>query len=118
GLTIGMIGLIMFVLSLQSAMNANFAAAFAGDESRGGFDVRAIVNTNNRSEDFVATLEEGNQAPDVPQPVDVSRIAGVGGVLRADQFEVDIEDPEWVTEDPAERDPEDQFRSYPIMGLD
>jgi putative ABC transport system permease protein len=112
GLTIAMIGLIMFVLSMQAAMNSNFEKAFAGDESRGGWDVRALVNANNVTGDFMGALATSDS------PVDVERIRAVGEVRVAGFNDVDIEDPEWALDPPAERDPEDQFKSFPVLGLD
>jgi ABC-type antimicrobial peptide transport system permease subunit len=112
GLTIGMIGLIMFVLSMQSAMNANFERAFAGDDSRGGFDVRVLVNDNNPIEDLPAALRAGGTE------IDVSRIAAVGEARVAFPWQVDIRNPYWETQDPARRKPEDEFKGFTLIGAD
>ncbi len=109
GLTIAMIGLIMFVLSMQSSMNANFEKAFAGDESRGGFDTRVLVNDNNRIDNLTESLDQAGD-------VDTSRIEAVGEARVAQSWEVDIRNPEWLTEDPADRDPEDEFQGFTIIG--
>ncbi|MCC6382426.1 MAG: ABC transporter permease, partial [Dehalococcoidia bacterium] len=121
GLTIAMIGLIMFILSLQAALNTNFSKAFLGADAQGGFDDRILVNGNNRSPDaaaFVASLQAANQQPDTPEKVDVTAIAKIGEVRSASPLEVDIADPAWAKEDPATRKPEDQYRHYALLGVD
>ncbi len=118
GLTIALIGLIMFVLSMQAAMNSNFEKAFTGDDARGGFDALAQINGNNRTDDLVATLNEANQDPTLPRKVDTAAIAAIGELRVAEVFEVDIEDPEWSAKDPATRDEEDQFKQITVMGAD
>jgi putative ABC transport system permease protein len=118
GLTIAMIGLIMFVLSLQAAVDSNFAAALSGADARGDFDVQVLMNGNNRVDDFPAALEVANRDPDARTPADPASIDAVGEARTAQWFEVDIEDPEWQLEDPAERDPENQFKHFLLMGVD
>jgi ABC-type antimicrobial peptide transport system permease subunit len=116
GLTIGMIGLIMFVLSMQAALNTNFTKAFTSEDSKGGFDVRVTVNSNNRTDDLLASLREANASPDAPRQLDLTRIEAVGELRNAWPFEVDIEDPEWAKKDPATRDPLDQWKHTIVHG--
>ncbi|MEJ5220930.1 MAG: FtsX-like permease family protein, partial [Tepidiforma sp.] len=47
GMTMAMIGLIMFSLVMMSTINTNFASLFLNDEAKGGFDVVGSVNENN-----------------------------------------------------------------------
>ncbi len=103
GMTIAMIGLIMFVLSMQSALNTNFSKAFSGDSARGGFDVRLAVNANNRTDDVLGSLQAGG--------VDTSTITAVGEVRFASPLEAQIEDP-------AAKKAADQFKRYTVMGVD
>jgi len=118
GLTIAMIGLIVFVLAMQSALNANFVRALSGDDARGGFDARVLVNGNNRIDNFRAALEEGNANSGSPTPADPDRVVAAGSVRVAAPFEVDIEDPEWKNKAEADRDPEDQFKAFTLLGVD
>jgi putative ABC transport system permease protein len=111
GMTIAMIGLIMFVLSMQSALNTNFTKAFSGDDARGGFDDRLIVNGNNRADDLVGALKKANEDPGLPEKVDTSLIDAVGEVRIAAPFEVQIEDPRAKNED-------ERYKHFTIMGVD
>ena len=56
GMTMIMIGLIMFSLVMMATLNTNFAALFLNDESRGGFDVLVDSNVNNTIDDLPAAL--------------------------------------------------------------
>jgi ABC-type antimicrobial peptide transport system permease subunit len=118
GLTIAMIGLIVFVLSMQSAMNSNFERAFLGADAKGGFDARVLMNGNNRTEDLIATLNEANARPGNPRPVDTGAITAVGQVRIANPGEVDIEDPDWASSDPAGRKDDERWKHYWVAGVD
>lgn len=121
GLTIAMIGLIMFILSLQAALNTNFSKAFLGADAQGGFDDRVLVNGNNRSPDaaaFIASLQAANARPDTPEQVNTPAIEKIGEVRSASPLEVDIADPAWARENPATRKPEDQYKHYALLGVD
>jgi putative ABC transport system permease protein len=117
GLTIAMIGLIMFVLSMQAALNTNFSKAFFGDDARGGWDDRVLVNGNNRADELVAALKNSPPAQD-QQPIDTSSITKVGELRVAEAFEVDVEDPEWLEADPATRKEKDHFKHVTLLGAD
>ena len=58
GMTIMMIGLITFSLVMFSTVNDNFGNIFLSDDAKGGFDTIVFVNSNNRTDDLVGTLEE------------------------------------------------------------
>lgn len=58
GMTMAMIGLIMFSLVMMSTINTNFAVLFLNDEARGGFDVVGVVNENNPIGDLEGALRE------------------------------------------------------------
>ncbi len=65
GMTVMMIGLIMFSLIMFQTLNSNFSRVFLNDDAKGGWDVQAIVNSNNRiggddgdaGAEFLAALE-------------------------------------------------------------
>ena len=78
GMTIMMIGLITFSLVMFSTVNDNFTNIFLSDDAKGGFDTIVLVNSNNRTDDLVAVLEESgvDTAPIVA--VSEQRIAFAG----------------------------------------
>ena len=78
GMTIMMIGLITFSLVMFSTVNDNFTNIFLSDDAKGGFDTIVFVNSNNRTDDLVAVLEESgvDTAPIVA--VSEQRIAFAG----------------------------------------
>ena len=82
GMTIMMIGLITFSLVMFSTVNDNFDNIFLSDDSKGGFDTLVVVNSNNRTEDLVAELEE--------RGVDTSFIVAVSEQRIAAAFETEI----------------------------
>ena len=56
GMTIAMFSLIVFSIVVMSTLNANFTAAFASDDARGGWDVVATSNRTNPVPDLTGTL--------------------------------------------------------------
>ena len=82
GMTIMMIGLITFSLVMFSTVNDNFANIFLSDDAKGGFDTIVFVNSNNRTDDLLADLEE--------QGVDTSPIVAVSQQRIAAAFETEI----------------------------
>lgn len=105
GLTIAMIGLITFALVLNATLNDNFSAIFLGDDAKGGFDVRVMVNANNPVEDPAAALEQAG--------VDTSPVEAIAENRIAWWFETEIRDPGF---DPG-RD-EKEFKRYTVIGGD
>ncbi len=112
GLTIAMIGLIMFVLSMQSALNTNFSKAFSGTDAKGGYDVRVAVSGNNRIKDLKSAIQQANADTPANLQTDVSKIAAIGELRTATADEVDIKDPN----KPLPSDPADEFKHYPMAG--
>ena len=82
GMTIMMIGLITFSLVMFSTVNDNFANIFLSDDAKGGFDTIVFVNSNNRTDDLLADLEE--------QGVDTSPIVAVSQQRIAAAYETEI----------------------------
>jgi ABC-type lipoprotein release transport system permease subunit len=83
GMTMAMIGLIMFSLVMMSTINSNFAALFLNDEARGGFDIVGAVNEHNPVGDLRATLADAG--------VDTAPIEAVGVARTAGAQEVEVE---------------------------
>jgi putative ABC transport system permease protein len=79
-----MIGLIMFSLIMFQTLNSNFSRVFLNDDAKGGWDVQAIVNSNNRiggdggdaGEEFLSALEEAGGETSGIETVGETRIAG------------------------------------------
>ncbi|MXY37001.1 MAG: ABC transporter permease, partial [Dehalococcoidia bacterium] len=78
GMTIMMIGLITFSLVMFSTVNDNFTNIFLSDDAKGGFDTIVFVNSNNRADDLVATLEENGVDTTPIVAVSEQRIAFAG----------------------------------------
>ncbi|GIW12782.1 MAG: hypothetical protein KatS3mg062_0221 [Tepidiforma sp.] len=108
GMTMAMMGLIVFSLVMMSTINENFSALFLSDEARGGFDVVGLVNENNPIDDLEAALERGG--------VDTSRIEAVGVARVANQEEVEVENRDgYVNTDEGEIAP---FSRIKVFGVD
>ena len=83
GMTMLMIGLIMFALVMMSTINSNFSQLFLNEDSKGGFDIVLAVNPNNPVTDLVGTLNQGG--------VDTSKIDGAAELRVAYPSETEIE---------------------------
>jgi putative ABC transport system permease protein len=57
GMTLAMISLVVFSLTMMSTMNMNYDKLFLNDESRGGWDIQVLENPNNPIPDVRSTLE-------------------------------------------------------------
>ena len=100
GMTLAMISLVIFALTMMSTMNLNFNRLFLTDAARGGWDVIALENLNNPIVDLAAELEESDSsAPDSFRAV--GRVSlGARSAVRQVQ------------------DDQTEFDSYPIFGVD
>ena len=87
GMTIMMIGLITFSLVMFSTVNDNFDNIFLSDDAKGGFDTIVYVNTNNRTDDLEAALEERGVDRSPIVAVSEQRIAWAG------ETEIFVDDP-------------------------
>jgi len=58
GMTVAMISLVVFALTMMSTMNYNFDKLFLADDSRGGWDVIVAENPNNPISDLPAALRD------------------------------------------------------------
>ncbi|MBA4180629.1 MAG: hypothetical protein C0506_08590 [Anaerolinea sp.] len=89
GMTMTMIGLIMFALVMNATINKNFAEVFLNEDTKGGFDVILQVNANNRIEDLRAALASGDSGG-TARP-DLAKIAAAGELRIAYPFEAEVE---------------------------
>ena len=105
GLTIAMIGLIMFSLIVFSTVNSNFARIFLGDDAKGGFDNMVITNSNNKADSLEKELDLAG--------VDTGPLAAIAETRWAGFDEVQIADPDWGGEDS-----DGQYKRYVILGGD
>ena len=56
GMTLAMISLVVFSLTMMSTMNLNYDKLFLNDESRGGWDIEVVENPNNPIPSLAGTL--------------------------------------------------------------
>ena len=98
GMTVAMISLVVFSLTMMSTMNYNFEQLFLADDSRGGWDVIVEENPNNPISDLRASLyAEGADTT-------ANEIRAVGRLSLPAAAEV--------------RELDDAFEDYPILGAD
>jgi ABC-type lipoprotein release transport system permease subunit len=65
GMTLAMISLVVFALTVMSTMNLNFDRLFLADTARGGWDVIVDENPNNPIDDLPTVLRAaGSDAPE------------------------------------------------------
>lgn len=103
GMTMAMISLVIFALTMMSAMNLNFDRMFLADEARGGWDVLVTENPNNPIEDLEAALRSaGSSAPDGFRAVGRISVARSFGTTEVREM------------DGADR----EFEGYPVRGID
>ena len=106
GMTMLMIGLIMFSLVMIATLNTNFAQAFLSNDTKGGFDELLQVNDNNPVGNIKDAI--GNSG------TDTEPIRATAEVRIAYSFEAEVENKDKKTRDgkvPA-------FSRYTIFGAD
>jgi len=72
GMTMAMIGLVIFALTMMSVMNGNFDRVFLTQEARGGWDIRVQENPSNPIGDLSQTLAGSD--------IDTSKFEAVGKI--------------------------------------
>ncbi|HUS81967.1 MAG TPA: FtsX-like permease family protein [Dehalococcoidia bacterium] len=75
GMTMAMIALVIFALTMMSIMNGNFDRVFLAEEARGGWDIRVQENPSNPIGDLRQALAGSD--------VDPSKFEGVGRIAIA-----------------------------------
>jgi len=83
GMTMAMIGLIMFSLVMMATMNKNFSALFLNEETKGGYQAVIDVNPNNQIADLKSAVEAGGGNFD--------SVTAAGEVRVADATEAEVE---------------------------
>ncbi len=106
GMTMIMIGLIMFSLVMMATLNKNFAALFLNDESRGGFDDVVQPNGNNQISDLPAALTAAG--------VSTSDIEAVAEFRIVDPSEAEVENKDKKTKDGAVP----EYKQFRVVGAD
>jgi putative ABC transport system permease protein len=97
GMTLAMISLVVFSLTMMSTMNYNFEQLFLADDSRGGWDVIVEENANNP----ITELRSRLVAEDSPAADDIDSTGRISLPSVSEARELD-----------------DSFENYPIMGAD
>ncbi len=108
GMTMAMIGLIMFALVMNASLNTNFENVFLSDEAKGGFDVRVITTPDNPIPDIGTAVDEAG--------LETDDVRGAGRVLAAMPFEAEVSNIDGrgpVDDDGQPRD----FLRYTFLGL-
>jgi ABC-type antimicrobial peptide transport system permease subunit len=109
GLTIGMIGLIMFVLSMEAALNTNISKTFATKEALGGYNVRVQYSDNNLSSGIEKDLTTANAKLPAAERVDVSKIEAVGETRTVAGDQMTIRNPRATSQ---------EWKHYILTGAD
>ena len=107
GMTMAMIGLIMFALVVNATLNSNFAQMFLNSDTKGGWDERVLVNRNNTVDDLKAAL--------VANGVDPSPITAIGEVRIANPFEAEVQNLDAKKDSDGIVQP---FSHYTVFGAD
>ncbi len=101
GMTLAMISLVVFSLTMMSTMNLNFQKVFLQDSARGGWDVVVRTNSNNPIPDLPAALRSaGSNVEDGFRTV--GRLSAGSGASSTE----------------TRQDPQAYYDDYPILGMD
>ena len=112
GMTMAMIGLIMFSLVMMATINQNFAALFLNDDTKGGYDEVVNVNSNNRIDDLRGAITAAGG--------DVEPIESIGELRVATSVEAEVENKDGFKniEDDDGRKSVGPWSKYQIFGAD
>ena len=116
GMTVMMIGLIMFSLIMFQTLNANFSRVFLSDDAKATWDDRVVVNSNNR----VGGDGPGSNADGLRQALesagaDTSGIETIAEARVSEFFETEVKDADPDTNDDGSVD---DFGSATVIGGD
>ncbi|MEO8538235.1 MAG: FtsX-like permease family protein [bacterium] len=106
GMTMAMIGLIMFSLVMMATLNTNFAAVFLNKDTKAGFDTMVAVNENNRIDDIQQAIAASG--------TDTKPIKATGELRIAYDFEVDVENKDKKKVDGVVN----EYSHYTVYGAD
>ena len=88
GMTLAMISLVIFALTMMSTMNENFSRLFLDDSARGGWDVVVDENPNNPIDDLgAATRDAGSTVSDAFRVTGKVGLAGQADVANAGELD-------------------------------
>ena len=108
GMTLAMIAIVVFALTMMSVMNSNFDRLFLSEKNFGGWDVEVRENASNPLEGGLAgALEQGET------PVDTSEFAATGSIAVAPPFRAELCQPNVSNCDDLE-----EFEVYILKGAD
>lgn len=112
GMTMAMIGLIMFSLVMMATINTNFAALFLNEDTKGGYDDVIAVNQNNQIQDLPAAVQAGGG--------DFSPVQSFGEVRVASSTEAEVENKDGFKnkEDDDGKKIVTPWSPYSIFGVD
>jgi putative ABC transport system permease protein len=110
-MTLAMISLVVFSLTMMSTMNLNYDKLFLNDESRGGWDVQVAENPNNPIPDLKGTLDADGAtvAQDIKADGAVL-IAGFDSATEVSQADPDVTEKRSLGADVG-------WDDYPVRGL-
>jgi putative ABC transport system permease protein len=106
-MTLAMISLVIFALTMMSAMNLNFDRLFLADEARGGWDVRVIENPNSPLPGLRAALAESGSAA-------ADEIRSAGTLLFAGSFDLWDQLPLTLGTEVSQSG---DWENYPVIGV-
>jgi len=101
GMTVAMISLVVFSLTMMSTMNFNFDRLFLSDDARGGWDVVVEENANNPIPDLNAALSDGGSTS--PDEFRTQGRVSLGGGVSSTEVRQDLKG---------------DFEDYPVLGAD
>ena len=101
GMTLAMISLVVFSLTMMSTMNFNFDRLFLSDESRGGWDVKIEENANNHIADLDGALRSGGSS--APEQFRTEGRVSLGGGASSTEVRQEVNS---------------KFEDYPVVGAD
>jgi putative ABC transport system permease protein len=106
GMTMMMIGLIMFALVVQATLNSNFSQLFLNKDTTGGFDVQVLVNRNNRFDNIGQAVAQSG--------ADAKAVRAAGELRIAYPFEAEVQN-----KDLKQRDGKvEEYSRYTLLGAD
>jgi putative ABC transport system permease protein len=110
GMTLAMIALVVFALTMMSMMNTNFDQVFLNDDNFGGWDVEVRENSNNALPGGLVPALEASE-----EPADMSGFTAVGSIGVATLFGAELCQP---AEAKAKCEDDEEFKVYMVKGAD
>ncbi len=116
GMTLAMISIVVFALTMMSTMNLNYDKLFLNDDSRGGWDVQVVENPNNPLPSVGEALREaGSPAANGIRAEGAVLIAGFDSATEV--YQSDPQDPFAAIESDESVVVRHTWDEYPVRGL-